>query len=353
MKRLLVIEIEAMVRAFVSLGLGLVGGLAACVFLVTPARASDNSEESRLSTELPLTKASPRSVSMRPELGYVAGAMIEGLRVTVVEQGQDISARSELVWPENALMAGATLAISNYLPGVRLGVGFRTNLTTEWDKMQDSDWLSSKALAVPETKFSYTRSNTRERRSLLFELDAATALSSGVELDFGYRHHFYYGKAVGLDGWQFDMNGNPQPVSAAPDFVGGTVTIHQAIPYFGLNWVPLAGKFTLRTGARLEALYHHSIDDHQYRNKKGTSTGGGLGFDLAVTPSFALSKNVSIGVKFEAEALWLVAGSLHQKFYGDDPSTPGTEGPDTPVPVSDASHHSYHLGATSFVEFAF
>jgi hypothetical protein len=210
-------------------------------------------------------------------------------------------------------------------------------------------------LQVPETKFSYTRSNTRDRTSLFAELDAALALRAdgAVELDFGYRHHFYRAKAAGLEGWQFDMNGDPQPVAAPPNFVGGTVTIHQLIPYFGIAYVPLAGRFTLRTTARLEGLYHHSVDDHQYRNKRGISTGGGLGFDLAVAPSLALSRGIRVGLRFEAELLWLLDGSLHQRFYADDPSTPGIEGPNTPVPVSDAAHRSYHLGATSFVEFAF
>jgi len=220
--------------------------------------------------------------------------------------------------------------------------------------MEDSDWVGSRALEVPDTKFSYTESDVHRLRLVLGQLSIATPLSPkyGLELQFGYRHHYYYGRAVGLDGWQIGSDGVRREVHWGREFVGGTVTIHQAKPYVGIGWVPIAEQFTLRTGFRLNALYHHAVDDHSHRNKEGISQGGGLGLGFSVTPSYALSSTVRLGMAFGAEFNWLLGGTLKQKFYGDDPGTEPIESANTFIPNSDAEHRSYHLSVVSFVEFA-
>ena len=306
------------------------------------------------SAEAPFARSAAErfDASVRAELGYTAGEMLEGLRYTEMSGDTDVRVRSRLDWPENAVVAGGTVSLT--LPAFRIGLGFLTNLTGEPGKIEDSDWVGSRALNVPDTKFSYTASDVHKRRIVRFQLSVALPLlpEHGLELQFGYRHHYYYGRAVGLDGWQLDEDGNRRSVHLGSDFVGGTVTTQQALPYIGLGWVPIAQRFTLRTAGRLQGLYHRSVDDHSYRNKVGTASGAGLGLGFVITPSVALSPRVRLGIAFGADFAWLLGGTLRQRFYADDPGTPGTEGPDTSIPDSNAEHRSYHFSSVSFVEFA-
>jgi len=195
---------------------------------------------------------------------------------------------SELIFPLNTLMAGATLRGES--SGGRRGWAFESsvavNLLTPFGKMEDWDWFMF--FGTPRVPFSYT-----ESAATMFWITASASwqpvLAAGswgkLSLALGYRFQYMHQNINGYNGWVYDdllpaPSGDGQPELYSQSGFGLVLTywVLYNLPTagMGVTLTPASGAF-LRLEAGLAVPYVSDEDDHVLRYKLSTASGLGFG----------------------------------------------------------------------------
>ncbi len=289
---------------------------------------------------------------MRAQLGALFGSTSDELNFML----SGVGGRSRLDYSLDTLTAGLDVA---YLGGGggrwpwSIAASLVTNITDPFGTLLDRDWITSSGTT---TEFSHTDSRLTARvwlleTSLRFGLAGWRRRPERIVLDavIGYRHEALAFDGWGLSGWQlaygmaYSVYRNPQ-----------TRVIHfetqRAMPHVGLA---IHGHVSARMLLDADALVALAIsvddDDHVLRFKRSNATSTGAGFILRVAPRWIVygaesgAATVSLGLDFGLRYLG-ASGTLHQRFYADDPATPRDE---RTIPIVDSA-----FAVTSLVGWA-
>jgi hypothetical protein len=275
----------------------------------------------------------PRHWMLRPHFGFLFGTTGYTLSATI----SGIRARSALDYSIDSATAGLDLAYLGGGNGRRpfaLAFSFATNVSDPFGTLLDRDYFA----VTSEVEFSHTDSRLTGRLYVA-DLSASIGLAgwqrrrAGPVLDLivGYRHEAMTFDAWGIEGWQLDSSGRTVSVFLGSETRGIHYETHKILPNIGLA---MHGHVTgtMLLDAQASALLAVSVDDddHVLRFKRGTATSTGAGFLLRVAPRWIVAGReagpAAVAIGFDAQLRYLAAwGTLHQRFYADDPSLPGDQ----------------------------
>ena len=222
--------------------------------------------------------------------------------------------------------------------------------TDPWSTILDQDWVSDSQQSI---EFSHTDSVVRGRMflgDLSLRVGGAIRRGDGFAVAFvtGFRYERLAYEAYGVEGWQFDGR-RRIPVSVPADsFHGGDYTSHRFLPRAGIQFRFERGPFQLECDLSPLLAIVKDTDDHVYRRKVAEATSVGLGVLLHLSPRLRLTParaRTAVSLVVDAEVRYLnTAGTLHQHYYGDDPSIPGDQ---TGIVIPDST--TYGDSSTSWL----
>ncbi len=302
--------------------------------------------------------AADDDLRLRAHLGTLLGTTDYGLDATVTGQVEgrpvQVTGSSLLEWPLDFVLAGADAELRTALAGRPLLLLLRvaTNLGDARGALEDSDYLSSPDLGLPETKFSYTRSETTSR-AVIAELAAGlclvgcAGLAAGggrrrLHLLLGYRHEYVSLDGYGAEGWQLGPGGQRHEARLDDDVHAIHYESHHRLPFVGLHLEDTRPRGpAVDLAARVLYVSESHLDDHVLRNKEGRADTTGAGLGLRLFPHTALGDGdggLRLGLSGELQYLWTEGGTLRQEYYADDPSMEGDQqGEDIPEANFDTS----------------
>ncbi|MCX7023014.1 MAG: hypothetical protein NT080_00150 [Spirochaetes bacterium] len=261
-------------------------------FSINPGKRTELPEEEslKMKTLFPLAVllfVAAAGLSAAPGLSWSTSldtiASVGETRYVMEEPAAGVS--SELIFPLNTLMAGATLRGES--SEGRLGWAFEAsvamNLLAPLEKMEDWDWWMFPG--TPKVPFSYTESDAS-----MFWLTASASwqpvLAAGgwgeLSAVVGYRFQYLHQDINGYNGWIYDdlspVDGQPELYSQSGSGLVLTYWIMYNMPTAGLavSLFPAAG-ISVRAEAGLAIPYVSDEDDHVLRSKLSTASGLGFG----------------------------------------------------------------------------
>jgi hypothetical protein len=262
------------------------------------------------------------TIVLRPVVGVVLGTHDFALTASV--EGTEVS--SLLEWDAEAVFVGLDVAVPL---GSHIIVMAGATLTPAnlGVSMQDRDWIE---LGVPwgNYLFSDTLSDVKSfyltaHLGMRYALDPVSGW--GLAVVGGVRYEHYAAGAYGFRGTQ-QLPGT-LPVSVdVPDVHGVEIAFDYGLAHAGLLFDRFFDRFGLGLEAGLMGGVALTYDDHLLRGKDVHGTTGLLGWRASARGALRLWTNGSFQGQLEVfwnhRFLWTIAGSMEQRFYADDPSSP-------------------------------
>lgn len=281
-----------------------------------------------------------RHLFARALFGASAGDVDYGLKGMVT----GITVESELDWPASFLLAGVEVGARGHLSTRRweASLTFLGSLTGTFGEITDQDWFGGPT--IPRTEVSHTDSPT-VGTALVFDLAARLEMVSlsraqrpvAIDLVAGYRHEYYDLDAWGAHGWQMRSPTERVDLTLPDSFHGSHYQVRLDVPSVGIGLRADLGRASIDADVLALLALSSDTDDHVERHKLGTADGIGAGVSVALRPRVQLTaprSRVGVALGLDLRLRYLTtAGTLHQRYYGDDPAFMATA--ETPIPDTD------------------
>jgi len=255
------------------------------------------------------------------------------------EIGLEVGGASELEFPLDVFMAGATLGLAGKCCGTRpwaLALSFGTNTDDPDDPMKDSDWFT-----LPDYDYSLMYSYTEsaaEIDAVIGDASARIGLVAlpqfGLDAVLGYRYQHFSYEVLGIMGWQLASVGD-NFVRVEIDTLAGEnvldydITYH--LPYLGLAaQVKPSANFSVGMNLAFSpTATAEDRDNHLLRHKtakadcSGQAYFGGAELTWKLCGS-AMGRGWLLGMGADFVKI-RTSGDQDQTWYGDDPITPDVD----------------------------